>query len=168
MASADRYALIVAVDHYDHTQLSSLVAPSADADALREVLARPDLGHFDVTVVRNATASEILRQVEDFFTERKSTDLALVHFSGHGLKTMDGRLHLAGTNTVPDRLTSTAIEANAVRMLMVQSRARSAVLLLDCCYSGAFVQGMTARGGDHSTSKARSTRRRCPTARAAR
>ena len=149
MASADRYALIVAVDRYDHAQLRSLVAPSADADALREVLARPDLGHFDVRVVHNAPANEILRQIEDFFTERKSTDLALVHFSGHGLKTMDGRLHLAGTNTIPDRLTSTAIEANAVRMLMVQSRARSAVLLLDCCYSGAFVQGMTARGGDH-------------------
>ena len=149
MASADRYALIVAVDHYDHAQFSSLVAPPPTRTPCGEVLARPDLGHFDVSVVHNATASEILRQVEDFFTERKSTDLALVHFSGHGLKTMDGRLHLAGTNTIPDRLTSTAIEANAVRMLMVQSRARSAVLLLDCCYSGAFVQGMTARGGDH-------------------
>ena len=61
-----RVALIVAVDSYEHHELNQLAAASADADALADVLGRPDLGGFEVRVVRNETAAVVLGDVEAY------------------------------------------------------------------------------------------------------
>ncbi len=49
------------------------------------------------------------------------------------------------TNTRPNRLGSTAVPADFVQRCMRASRSRSIVLLLDCCYGGAFSQGVAVR-----------------------
>src|SRR5262249_5625760 len=71
--------------------------------------------------------------------------VVLVHFSGHGLKSESGELFFAASNTRPNRLGSTAVSADFVQRCMRASRSRSVVLLLDCCYGGAFAQGATVR-----------------------
>jgi len=71
--------------------------------------------------------------------------LLLMHFSGHGLKSESGELFFAASNTRPNRLGSTAVSADFVRRCMRDSRSRSVVLLLDCCYGGAFAQGVRVR-----------------------
>jgi hypothetical protein len=45
------------------------------------------------------------------------------------------------------RLASTAVAANFVNQRMNRSRSKRVVLLLDCCYAGAFERGMMARAG---------------------
>jgi hypothetical protein len=45
------------------------------------------------------------------------------------------------------RLGATAVAAEFVNRRMNRSRSRRVVLLLDCCYAGAFERGMTARAG---------------------
>jgi hypothetical protein len=142
-----RLALVVAVDHYDHSGLRRLAAPGADAAALAEVLGDPDLGGFDVTVVRNERSSVICERIEELLAARERADLVLLHFSCHGLKDEAGELYLAATNTVPDRLASTAVEAALVGRLMRRSLAQRVVLLLDCCYGGAFERGLVHRAG---------------------
>jgi hypothetical protein len=75
----------------------------------------------------------------------------LLHFSGHGLKSESGELFFAASNTRPNRLGSTAFSADFVQRCMRDSRSRSIVLLLDCCYGGAFAQGVKVRAaGDVS------------------
>jgi Caspase domain len=69
----------------------------------------------------------------------------LLHFSGHGLKSESGELFFAASNTRPNRLGSTAVSAEFVQRCMRASRSRSVVLLLDCCYGGAFAQGVKVR-----------------------
>jgi hypothetical protein len=69
----------------------------------------------------------------------------LLHFSGHGLKSESGELFFAASNSRPNRLGSTAVSADFVQRCMRDSRSRSVVLLLDCCYGGAFAQGVTVR-----------------------
>jgi hypothetical protein len=69
----------------------------------------------------------------------------LLHFSCHGLKSDSGELFFAARNTRPNRLGSTAIPADFVQRCMRASRSRSIVLLLDCCYGGAFSQGVSVR-----------------------
>ena len=142
-----RLALVVAVDRYDHPALHQLAAPSADADALAEVLGDPELGDFEVDVVHNPTSWETAERVERMLADRRTTDLVLLHFSCHGLKDDSGELYLAATNTRPDLLGSTAVDAAWVNRFMQRSRARSVVLLLDCCYGGAFERGVIARAG---------------------
>lgn len=140
-----RVALVVAVDRYDHPALHQLAAPSADAAALAEVLGDPTLGDFEVEVLLNATSSQTAERVESVLADRRPGDLVLLHFSCHGLKDDTGELYLAATNTRPDLLASTAVDAAWVNRLMQRSRAQSIVLLLDCCYGGAFERGMLAR-----------------------
>ena len=140
-----RKALIVANDEYEHDGLNRLLAPAADAEALAGVLGDPQIGDFDVQVVRNEPAHVIQGQIEDLFSESRPDDVLLLHFSCHGLKSESGELFFAARNTRPNRLGSTAVSADFVQRCMRASRSRSIVLLLDCCYGGAFSQGVTVR-----------------------
>ncbi len=140
-----RTALIIASDDYEHPGLSRLRAPAADAQALANVLGDKEIGDFRVQIVHNAPAHIVQGHIEDLFAESQSDDLVLLHFSGHGLKSDAGELFFATRNTRPERLASTAVPADFVQRCMRTSRARSIVLLLDCCYGGAFDQGVTVR-----------------------
>jgi hypothetical protein len=140
-----RKALIVASDEYEHEGLRRLLSPAADADALAGVLGDPRIGGFDVQVVRNEPAHIIQARIEDLFSDRRPDDLLLLHFSCHGLKSESGELFFAAANTRPGRLGSTAVPAEFVQRCMRASRSRSIVVLLDCCYGGAFGEGVTVR-----------------------
>jgi hypothetical protein len=140
-----RRALIIAVDEYDHPGLRQLSSPAADAQALGAVLGDPRIGDFEVSVVRNQPAHEIQSHLEDLFLDAKADDVLLVHFSGHGLKGEAGDLFFAARNTRPNRLASTAVPADFVQRCIRTSPSRSIVLLLDCCYGGAFGQGVAVR-----------------------
>ncbi|MFC7531849.1 caspase domain-containing protein [Actinoplanes sp. GCM10030250] len=144
MAGARR-ALIVANDTYEHDGLRHLQAPAADAEALAGVLGDSEIGEFGVSVVHNEPAHVVQAEIEELFSESRSDDLLLLHFSCHGLKSESGELFFAARNTRPNRLASTATSADFVQRCMRTSRARSIVLLLDCCYGGAFSAGVTVR-----------------------
>jgi hypothetical protein len=142
-----RSALIVASDAYTDSALRRLRAPASDAQALAAVLQDPEIGGFEVRTLLNEPAHAVNLAVEEFFTDRRPDDLLLVHFSCHGIKDEGGELHFAMANTLLRRLGSTAVAAEFVNRRMSRSRSRRIVLLLDCCYAGAFERGMTARAG---------------------
>ncbi|MFG2106478.1 caspase, EACC1-associated type [Micromonospora chersina] len=140
-----RRALIIANDEYEDSTLRCLRSPAQDAQALQRVLGDPQIGNFDVEIVRNKPSYVIEPCIEGFFKNAKSEDLLLVHFSGHGLKNESGELFFASANTRPTLLGSTATSADFVQRCMRDSRARRIVLFLDCCYGGAFEQGVSVR-----------------------
>ena len=142
-----RSALIIAVDQYTDPGLRRLRAPASDARALADVLRDPGIGDFEVRTLLNEPAHVVNLAVEEFFADRRPSDLLLVHFSGHGVKDEDGELYFAAPNTVLGRLGATAVAAEFVSRRMSRSRSRRVVLLLDCCYAGAFERGLVARTG---------------------
>jgi hypothetical protein len=144
---ATRSALIVASDDYSDPGLRRLRAPVADAQALTAVLQDPKIGGFQVRTLLNQQAHEVNLAVEEFFADRRPDDLLLLHISCHGVKDEGGELYFATANTRLRRLGSTAVAADFVNRRMNRSRSRRVVLLLDCCYAGAFERGMTARAG---------------------
>jgi Caspase domain len=146
-AAGTRSALIVASREYQDPGLRRLRAPVHDAEALARVLGDPRIGGFEVRTLVDAASYEICEAVEDFFADRSPDDLLLMHFSGHGVKDESGELHFATANTKLRRLGATAVAADFVNRRMTRSRSRRVVLLLDCCYAGAFERGMTARAG---------------------
>ena len=147
MAEGARNALIVASSDYADPGLRQLQAPASDARALEAVLRDPGIGGFEVRTLLNGPNQEVTLAVEEFFADRQPDDLLLVHFSCHGIKDEDGELYFAMTNSMLRRLASTAVAANFVNQRMNRSRSRRVVLLLDCCYAGAFERGMMARAG---------------------
>ncbi len=140
-------ALIVASDRYDDPGLQRLRGPVRDAEALARILADPAIGGFEVRTLVNQPTFVVCEEIEGFFADRRRDDLLLVYFSCHGVKDDSGRLYFAGSNTKLRRLAATAVSSVFVNEQMDQSRSRKIVLLLDCCYSGAFARGMTARAG---------------------
>ena len=143
-------ALIVANWKYDDADLRQLVAPANDAEALARVLQDPNICGFEVTTLLNRPSHEACQQIERFFLDRKRDDLLLLYFSCHGIKDDDGLLYFAAPDTRMVEhsrpLRSTALSADFVRSVMRSSNSRRQVLMLDCCYSGAFAGAMFAKG----------------------
>jgi uncharacterized caspase-like protein len=71
----------------------------------------------------------------------------LLYFTGHGLKDDQGRLYLAMTNTKLDDHIFTALSAQQIDYAMESCSSRQKVLVLDCCYSGAFPAGRVSKAG---------------------
>ncbi|WP_434440480.1 caspase, EACC1-associated type [Lentzea sp. E54] len=143
-----RHALLVAVGDYEDPRLNALRAPQQDVTRLAAVLEDPEVGGFDsVRVVVDAPDHEIRRALEDTLAERGADDLVLVYFSCHGIKTPQQRLYFAATNTRQDRPAGTAVARTFVNELFEDCRAASRVLLLDCCFSGAYGKGIKASVG---------------------
>ena len=141
-------ALLVASAGYRDPKLRRLRAPAWDAQALGRVLADPAIGEFDVELALDEPEHALRRKIARFFADRRRDDLLLLHMSCHGLKDDDGNLYFATVDTEFDHLDSTAVSAEFVHRQMARSRSGRIVLLLDCCYSGAFSQGMAPRAGE--------------------
>jgi Caspase domain len=148
IVDSTRAALVVAAYEFEDPRFQRLRSPARDVDALAMVLADPTVGGFTVQSVVNQSNGVVQRELERFFSSRKPDDLLLVYFSCHGVKDSTGRLYFATTNTAFDLLRSTGVSASFVSEQMELTRSKRIVLLLDCCYSGAFIKGFQARGND--------------------
>ncbi|OLE25490.1 MAG: hypothetical protein AUG44_15925 [Actinobacteria bacterium 13_1_20CM_3_71_11] len=141
----DKRALIVANSRYDDSHFDPLPAAAADAEQLAEVLGDPAIGGFTVAILDDHDQRSVMRELESFFKQAGHDDLLLLHLSLHGWKDRSGHLHFVVRDTERDYLSSTAIPASFVNERMLQSGSRRIVLMLDCCYSGAFGAVMVHR-----------------------
>jgi hypothetical protein len=123
-----------------------LRAPATDAVELAALLADPAIGGFKVTSVVDRSAHEVRIAVEEFLAGRTPEDLVVVYLSCHGVTDARRRLYFAATDTLKSRLASTGVDSVWVNDRMEECRARRQVLILDCCFSGAFARG--AKGAD--------------------
>lgn len=144
-----KVALLIGVSEYE-PGLTPLPAATKDVEAIQRVLENPEIGGFnDVKVLLNPQRHEMEEAIEILFDNRQKDDLVLLFFSGHGIKDESGKLYFAARNTrktdkgVPVR--ATTVPANFVHEVMSNSRSKREVVILDCCFSGAFAEGMAAK-----------------------
>jgi hypothetical protein len=143
-----RYALLIGTSQYQDPRLSKLLMPQADVEALSSLLSDPSIGAFDeVRPLIDQPDHEVRRAISRFFRNRGRPDFLLMYFSGHGVKDNWGHLHLTFYNTEHDDLAGTAIRDTFVAEQMDASRSQAQLLILDCCYSGAFGTGAKAALG---------------------
>ena len=141
-----RVALLVATDRYRDTGLSRLAAPASDARQLAAVLRDTRIAGFEVTTLYNKPHYVVGRAIGDFYRDRRGNDLTVLYFTGHGVKDEDGQLYLAMTDTDRENLPFTGVPSEQIRAAMEGSRSRQKVLVLDCCYAGAFPVGLGIKG----------------------
>ncbi|MFE4828534.1 caspase domain-containing protein [Streptomyces sp. NPDC056672] len=140
-----RFALVLGSHTFADSRLDHLRSPAYDVGELSRVLADPEIGRFAVTSADNRTAKELRSSAEEFFGSRDRDDVLLLYYTGHGIKEGD-ELFLAGSDTDLDALADTALSATVLKNLLGACRARRIVLILDCCYSGAFAHRMVPMG----------------------
>jgi class 3 adenylate cyclase len=140
-----RSALVIATTSYQDPELRQLRAPARDADDLAAVLGDPDVGAFTVTRVIDQDERQLRREIDVFLSGRAVGDLVVVYLSCHGVLDRRGRLYFAAADTLKTHLASTAIPSAWLLDQLDDCRARRQVLILDCCFSGAFAHG--SKGG---------------------
>lgn len=144
-----KVALLIGVSEYE-PGLNPLPKAVKDVEAVQRVLKNADLGGFDqVKTLTNPDRVVMEAEVENLFCDRAKDDLVLLFFSGHGVKDDSGKLYFATRNTRKNRrgelVRSTAVPSNFVLEVMNNSRSKRQVVVLDCCFSGAFAEDMTAK-----------------------
>jgi formylglycine-generating enzyme required for sulfatase activity/uncharacterized caspase-like protein len=145
-----RLALLIGVSKYG-AGIPALPECVVDVDAMQRVLVHPEMGGFaaaDITVLKNPQRQEMVDAIHQLFSNRKPDDLLLFYFSGHGMMDEDEyKLHLATSGTYTNQnsrvYAPSAVEAAYIHQRLNYSKSRRLVLILDCCYSGAFAKEMT-------------------------
>ncbi|MBD2559241.1 MULTISPECIES: caspase family protein [Nostoc] len=144
-----KVALLIGVSEYEPS-LTPLPAAAKDVEAIQRVLLHPEIGGFDdVTLLINPPQHQMAVAIETLFDGRQRDDLVLLFFSGHSIKDESGKLYFAARNTrKTDKgvtVKATTVPANFVHEVMSNSRSKREVVILDCCFSGAFAEGMAAK-----------------------
>lgn len=145
-----KIALLIGVSQYQ-SDLTPLPKATKDVEAMQNVLQNPAIGRFERVEIRLDPDAQTMREeIEVIFSECQKDDLVLLFFSGHGIKNDRGKLYFATNNTRKNDqgklIWSTTVAASWIQDLMTQSRCKHQVVILDCCFSGAFAAGMTAKG----------------------
>ncbi|MFJ6439515.1 caspase domain-containing protein [Streptomyces sp. NPDC091649] len=71
----------------------------------------------------------------------EASDTLVVYFAGHGMPMSDGSLRLAVRNSERGRKQYASVAFDDLRAEVLDSMAANKVVILDCCYSGAALQG---------------------------
>jgi uncharacterized caspase-like protein len=145
-----KIGLLIGVSEYEQG-LNRLPAASKDVEAMKLMLLAPDKCGFDqVKTLINPDSLTMQIEIQNLFSSsRQKNDLILLFFSGHGIKDDRGKLYLAttitGKNDQGDLIKATAVPAHFVHDIMNDCRSKRQVIILDCCFSGAFAEGLLAK-----------------------
>jgi Caspase domain/SPOR domain len=144
-----KVALLIGMSEY-LPGLNPLPGAVRDMEAMQRVLQHSDMGEFDqIQTLANPDVQRMQESIEALFSGCAKEDMTLLFFSGHGIKDDRGRLYFATSltrkNANGDLVKSTAVPASFVQDIMTHARCKRQVVILDCCFSGAFAEGMTAK-----------------------
>lgn len=132
-----RKALLVGIDHYPASPLSGCVN---DAKRIHELVRRHEDGspNFDCRILISSeiavTRAGLRAAIGDLFSG--DSDVALFFFAGHGTVNNLGGYLVTQDVTKYDE----GVAMTDVLTLANKSQAREAIVLLDCCHSGALGQ----------------------------
>lgn len=136
-----RLALFIGISNFeDSSTFAPLSTPANDASDLAATL--KNFGEFQIMDILIDVSSDIIRRaIDDLFSVAERGDLVLLYYSGHGYRDRIGQHYLVSKDSYVTRMRSTAISASFIHEAMEGSRSRHKIVILDCCFSGAFIKG---------------------------
>ena len=154
MKTMKKVALLIGVSQYDF-EFEPLPATRKDVEAMQRILQHPDIGGFDqVTTLIDPTSAEMQEKIDALFQKCDRDDLVLLYFSGHGIKDDAGTLYFTTRQTrrSPTGNVSewTAVSAPFVQSKMNTCKSQRKILIIDSCFSGAFLTGTKNKKGEES------------------
>ncbi|MER0241802.1 caspase family protein [Streptomyces sp. HSW2009] len=127
--------------------LRPLLGPPTDVRSLAAALTDPDTGLHGADGVRTVLEGDtqhVKEELADFFDSARAHQQLLLYYSGHGLLDLRNRLRLCVRDTTHEQLRARSVELRFIDELIDDCAARSIVVILDCCFSGA----AAAKGAD--------------------
>jgi hypothetical protein len=133
--------VLIGADEYQN--FPGLPAVHNNLVRLAELFTSPHVGGLPaghcVTVRNPAAGDDVLDAVYQAASE--ATDTLVVYFAGHGMRSPEGSLYLALGHSEPGRKFYKSVAYNDLRTGVLESAAPRKVVILDCCYSGAALEG---------------------------
>jgi hypothetical protein len=135
-----RVALLIGTENYG-TEFGRLEATPRNVHALAAVLENPLMGGFDsVEKLIDPDHSKMGETIETWLRSRDKKDLILLYIAGHGIKDVARQLYFTASTSRKvegELVTSTAVSAQNVQGWL-RTSAKRQIVILDCCFSGAF------------------------------
>lgn len=142
--SAKRYALIIGVDQYADTQITTLGGASNDAKTLANALIRyagfpgeqVTLLASDQPAERQPTRGNILRRLSNLAAVIPADGLLLISFAGHGIERGGHAFLLPSDSQVSndvDLLEQTAINVSQIKDRVKKIGVKQVLMILDAC-----------------------------------
>ncbi|MEH2374447.1 caspase, EACC1-associated type [Nostoc sp.] len=147
-----KVALLIGISEYESPHLNPLPVAMQDVEGMQRVLQDQEIGGFDVVkTLTNPDPVAMQEAIETLFSNRQKNDLVLLYFSGHGIKDDNGRLYFATRitrkNEQGELVKASTVSADFLHDIINDSRSRSKrqVIILDCCFSGAFAKDIKGK-----------------------
>jgi replicative superfamily II helicase len=127
-------ATFVGINVYSDAKIADLTGAGPDATAMA-TLFQDSVPQASVNQLRDeqATAESIRDALDHTIGQAGPEDTALFFFAGHGSHSH----HLVPSDAEKHRLSDTAIPMSELSERLNASEAKAAVIILDCCFSGA-------------------------------
>jgi len=145
-----KFALLIGVSEC-YSGFQPLRCPPNGIETLYNILTNPDLGGFrpdQVVTLANPDVGRMQASIGELFSRCNHRDLVLLYFTGHGVIDQNGDFYFTTRETRKLENSSlnrgTAVAASFVRNEMSGCLSRRQVVILDCCFSGAFPDGSLA------------------------
>jgi uncharacterized caspase-like protein len=138
----EKIALTIGINEYQDSDIRRLSGAENDARELFELLSSKPNGFVEdknryLLLGARATQRNILKQISEIFRQDESFDLALFYFSGHGFVDKNKHLYLSTYDTDKKDPYVCGIKVDDLSNQIYSSKnTRSAIIILDCCYSG--------------------------------
>jgi hypothetical protein len=143
-----RIAIIVGINKYDDPAIPQLSGAENDAQELFNILTS-EKGGFEnnrenLIMGEQATQRNIVKRVCDIFRNDEKFDIAMFYFSGHGFLDKRDELYLSTYDVDRKDPYIGGIRINDLkREIYTSTNKQSALLILDCCYSGTATKDTT-------------------------
>jgi hypothetical protein len=131
------FLLAVGIGAYREIDDARLKYSSGDATMLAKSVARSLYSNTMTTTLTDdeATVAAIVENLDRIVAEAGPDDTIMLSFAGHGLRTKDGKLRLALSDTNLYEVETTALDFAAVQASLAKAKAR-VLLLLDVSHAG--------------------------------
>ncbi|ALG68264.1 caspase family protein [Beggiatoa leptomitoformis] len=146
----DLYVLVVGVNQYQDTNLTSLRFADNDANAFAQAIQAQEgklYKKVNVKLLINPLRDEITQGLTWIETQTTSRDTAIIFLSGHGIKDTNGRYYFLPQNAQLTDLKTTGITRNDIRDTL-STTAGKRILFLDSCHAGQVMSNKGIKAGD--------------------
>ncbi len=134
--------VLIGTASYEH--IPNLPAVANNLSQLAELFVNPRIGGIPddhcITVLDPSEGQTVYDVV--YKAAGEATDTLVVYFAGHGMLSANGSLHLGLWNSEPGKRMDRSVAFEHVREAVLSSMASNKVVILDCCYSGAALEGL--------------------------
>ena len=146
----DYYALLIAVEEYQHPKVFNLENPIDDARALQKVLLNKYYFKAEnISLLENPTREQIINSFDDLSTKLNSDDNLLVFYAGHGWWDEDANIGYWLPSDAHKTSKARWVRNSTVQDYLKEIKAKHMLLVTDACFSGSI---FTARSLNRGTS----------------